>query len=140
MKRKPQRKKRKSIPVPVASMGDIAFLLIIFFMVCSEVSKDKPVTLVLPWSEYVQKEEAKVAARVAMDKDGQIWLDGHPYDTPKDIEWGIRALTANTASDEQRKVQFKADANLTKEQFEPVIEAITAGGGLLMAVGEDQPK
>jgi len=140
MKKKLQSKKRRSVPVPIASMGDIAFLLIIFFMVCSEVSKDRPVALTLPWSEYVQKDEATVVARVAMDKDGVIYLDGTAYDTPKDIEWGIRALTANTTSDDQRKVQFKADMNLTKEQFEPVLEAIAAGGGLLMAVGEDQPK
>ncbi|MDX1681059.1 MAG: biopolymer transporter ExbD [Akkermansiaceae bacterium] len=140
MKKKLQSKKRRSVPVPIASMGDIAFLLIIFFMVCSEISKDKPVQLTLPWSEYVEKEEAEVVARVAMDEEGQIWLDGHPYDSPKDIEWGIRALTADTTSDEQRKVQFKADSNLTKEQFEPVLEAIAAGGGLLMAVGEEEPQ
>ena len=37
MKREPQRKKRRSVTVPVASMGDIAFLLIIFFLVCSSI-------------------------------------------------------------------------------------------------------
>ena len=31
MKRPPQRKKRRSVAIPTASMGDIAFLLIIFF-------------------------------------------------------------------------------------------------------------
>ena len=140
MAKKLQRKKRRAIPVPIASMGDIAFLLIIFFMVCPEISKDKPVSLTPPWSEFAEREEVEVVARVAIDEDGQIWLDGHAYDSPKDIEWGIRALTANTNDDMERKVQFKCDTNLTKEQFEPVLEAIAAGGGILMAVGEDQPQ
>ena len=30
---KANRKKRRHVPVPIASMGDIAFLLIIFFLV-----------------------------------------------------------------------------------------------------------
>ena len=126
--------------MPIASMGDIAFLLIIFFMVCSEISKDRPKPMTLPWSEFVEKEEVNVVARVQIDEEGQIWLDGYQYDSPKDIEWGVRALTANTTDDEERKVQFSCDANLPKEQFEPVLEAIAAGGGILMAVGEDQPQ
>lgn len=126
--------------MPIASMGDIAFLLIIFFMVCSEISKQKPQPMTLPWSEYVEKEEVDVIARVQIDKDGGIWLDNFQYDSPKDIEWGIRALTANTSEDTERKVQFSCDTNLPKERFEPVLEAIAAGGGILMAVGEDTPQ
>lgn len=139
-KKKLQSKKRKGVPVPIASMGDIAFLLIIFFMVCSEISKQKPQPMTLPWSEYVEKEEVDVIARVQIDKDGGIWLDNFQYDSPKDIEWGIRALTANTSEDAERKVQFSCDTNLPKERFEPVLEAIAAGGGILMAVGEDTPQ
>jgi hypothetical protein len=44
---------------------------------------------------------------------------------------------ADTVSDEQRHVQFKCDAALPKEQFEPVIKAIVEGGGILEAVGEE---
>ena len=35
-----------------------------------------------------------------------------------------------------RHVQFKCDAALTKEQFDPVIKAIVEAGGILKAVGE----
>ena len=121
-------------------MGDIAFLLIIFFMVCSQVSKNKPKPKTLPWSEWVEKREIEVVAYVEIDKDGNIYLDNHQYDSPKDIEWGIRALTANTTDDAERQVQFSCDTNLPKEQFEPVLEAIAAGGGILLAVGEDTPQ
>lgn len=139
--KKLQSKKRRKVPVPIASMGDIAFLLIIFFMVCSQISKDNTnLVITPPWSEYVETYEDQIAARVSIDEEGQIWLDGIQVETPKDLEWGVRALVANTSDDIQRQVQFRCDANLTKEQFEPVLEAIAGAGGVLRAVGEDQPQ
>jgi len=137
MKKRRQRKKRKQIPVPIASMGDIAFLLIIFFLVCSEISRDNSnVKVQLPYSEYVEKNEARTAARVAVDANGAIYLDGYQVESAKDVEWGVRAILNNTVSDDQRHVQFKCDAALPKEQFEPVLKAIAEAGGIIDAVGE----
>jgi biopolymer transport protein ExbD len=138
MKKRSRRKKRIAIPVPIASMGDIAFLLIIFFMVCSEAAKDKNMDVELPISEYVKKIELTVVARVAVDKNGDIYFDGTNVESAKDVEWGIRALLTETISDDQRHVQFKCDSALPKETFEPVIKAIAAGGGIIEAVGELQ--
>jgi biopolymer transport protein ExbD len=139
MKKRLQSKKRRAVPVPIASMGDIAFLLIIFFMVCSEVSKDKNMAVVLPLSEHVKQMKVVVVARVAVDENGEIYFDGNRVDNAKDVEWGVRALLTNTISDDQRHVQFKCDSALPKETFEPVIKAIAAGGGIIEAVGELQP-
>lgn len=137
MKRRNRRQKRRKVPVPIASMGDIAFLLIIFFLVCSEISRDNSnVQVELPYSEYVEKNENRTAARVAVDTDGQIFLDGVKVETPKDVEWGVRAILTNTVSDDQRHVQFKCDAALPKEQFEPLLKAIAEAGGIIDAVGE----
>ena len=139
MRRLPQRKKRRAVPVPIASMGDIAFLLIIFFLVCSEVAKDKAnLQVTLPLSDYVEKIQASVVARVAIDEDGVIYFDGSRVDNAKDVEWGVRALLTNTISDDQRHVQFKCDSDLPKETFEPVLKAIAEAGGIIEAVGEKE--
>lgn len=132
-----RKKKRKTIPIPVASMGDIAFLLIIFFLVCSEAVKDNSnVPVELPTSEHVEKTKVSVVAYVTVDDSGSIYFDGQPVDSPKDIEWGVRALLTNTVSDEQRHVQFKCDKSQPKEVFQPVLKAIAEGGGIIEAVGE----
>lgn len=137
MKRNPQRKKRRPIPVPIASMGDIAFLLIIFFMVASEVTKDNPnITLTPPLSEFVETNEATLAARIAIAETGEIYFDGVRVDGPKDIEWGVRSVLVNATTDDQRRVLFTCDAALPKETFEPVIKAIAEAGGIIEAVGE----
>lgn len=122
--------------MPIASMGDIAFLLIIFFLVASEVSKDRTdLQILLPDSEYVKKPDASVIARVSVDENGVAYFDGALIDGPKDVEWGVRALVDGTVSDDQRHVQFKCDAALTREQFEPFLKAIASGGGIIEAVG-----
>lgn len=124
--------------MPIASMGDIAFLLIIFFLVCSEVAKDRTnLEVTLPESEYVKKNKASIAARVTIDAEGVIYFDGTRVESSKDVEWGVRAVLANTISEEQRHVQFKCDAELPKETFEPVMKAIAEAGGILDAVGEN---
>lgn len=136
MAKKAQRKKRRQVSVPIASMGDIAFLLIIFFLVCSEVSKEKQnLKMTLPVSRHVEKLEKSVAARVSIDEQGQIFLDGHKVESAKDVEWGVRALLANVVADEQKHVQFKCDAKLSKDIFEPVLQAIAESGAIIEAVG-----
>ena len=136
---KPSRKKkRRKVQVPVASMGDIAFLLIIFFLLLSEFAKDKDLPIDLPASEQVKKTEVVVAARIAIDSEGVIYFDGDRVDNAKDVEWGVRALLSKTIADEQRHVQFKCDASLSKETFEPVLKAIAEAGGIIEAVGEEK--
>jgi biopolymer transport protein ExbD len=132
-----RKKKRRPVPVPVASMGDIAFLLIIFFMLCSEVSKEKNnLQVTLPQSIHVEKPEASIAARVSIDANGEIYFEGESVAGAKDVEWGVRAMLANAVTDDQRHVQFKCDAALPKETFEPVLQAIAEAGGIIEAVGE----
>jgi biopolymer transport protein ExbD len=131
------KKKRKPIPVPVASMGDIAFLLIIFFLVCSEAIKDKSnVVVELPNSEHVEQPKVSFVAYVTIDENGQIYFDGQPVESPKDIEWGVRALLTNTVSDDQRHVQLKCDKAQPREVYQPVFKAIAEAGGIVGAVGE----
>ena len=136
---KPSRKKkRRKVRVPIASMGDIVFLLIIFFLLLIEFAKDKDLPIDLPASQQVKKTEAVVAARIAIDSSGVIYFDGDRVDNAKDVEWGVRALLSKTVADEQRHVQFKCDASLPKETFEPVLNAIAEAGGIIEAVGEER--
>ncbi len=131
-----RRNKRRKVPIPVASMGDIAFLLIIFFLLLSEFSKEKDLTIDPPTSVYVEKNEEAVAARVAIDAAGVVYLDGIRVENAKDVEWGVRALLTRTVADVQRHVQFKCDGAQWNEKYDPVVRAIAEAGGIMEAVGE----
>ena len=134
---KHRKKKRRTAVVPVASMGDIAFLLIIFFMLLSEFAKDKNLKVELPKSKEVKKTEVTVIARVAIDENEDLYVDGIQVSSVKDVEFTLRNLLTNTVADEQRHVQFKCDASTPKEVFEPVLKAIAEAGGIIEAVGTE---
>ena len=131
---KKRRKRRAAISVPVASMGDIAFLLIIFFMVASHMVRERH-NIKPPRSLDTDKvKETQVT--VAIDVLGKIYLQGMEVPSAEDVEAGVRLLLENRTTREQKTVIFRCDRGIRRDTFEPVIEAIARAGGLLAAVGE----
>ena len=83
---------QSSSTINITPIIDIVFLLIIFFLLLSDLNKDKSQPMTLPVSSKVKKIEDRVAARVDIDKHGVIYLDGHRVSTGKDIEVGVGAF------------------------------------------------
>jgi biopolymer transport protein ExbD len=121
--------------VPVASMGDIAFLLIIFFMLCSRFAKEKA-TVEAPQAPRIE-EIKETLISVTVDRDGVIYFQGRRASV-KDVEWGVRAMVEGKTQQRDKTVVFRCDRNLSRMKFEPVIEAIAKGGGLIAAVGDEK--
>jgi len=130
-----RRKSKRKVAIPVASMGDIAFLLIIFFMVCSNFIKESSVKLEPPRAQDIDTlQEPKVL--VAIDEQGQIYLQGVKMPDFNALEYGVMALIDGRVTTEGRTVLFRCDRNIPKEVFEPAIDAISSAGGIIAAVGE----
>ena len=88
------RKRRKmSIIVPIASMGDIAFLLIIFFILASNFAQEAHIEFDPAKSPDIEKMERSQVS-VVVDQEGQIWLQGE--ECPVDLlDGGVEALLAD---------------------------------------------
>ena len=127
------------IPVPVTSMGDIAFLLIIFFMVCSRFAKDPGVVIEPPTTVEVDELD-DYPLIVLIDKDSQIYFQGEPIASADMVEGEVRRFVEGKEDDKLRTVLFRCDRNVGKHVFEPVIEAIAQGGGRIAAVGDPKDK
>jgi biopolymer transport protein ExbD len=78
-------RKRKSheAEIPTSSMADIAFLLLIFFLVATVIDVDTGIGLTLP--EYIPPEEQELVkvdpdrmAAVLINENGDVLLDGKP--------------------------------------------------------------
>ena len=127
--------RRKQPSVPVASMGDIAFLLIIFFMVCSNPLREKHVELTPPKAEDLEKiKEERVS--LSISEEGVIYVQGLPVSDAEAAGWAVAALIADKAGEEGRTVMFKCDQNIDRAVFEPVIDAVTEAGAFIAAVGD----
>ncbi|NQT86706.1 biopolymer transporter ExbD [bacterium] len=135
MSRRRRRRRGKKIIVPVASMGDIAFLLIIFFMVCSNFAKEAGISVEPPRSIEVEAvEESRFA--VSVDADGAIYYQGRKIGSAKVLESDLADALKDVKTDQGRTVQFRCDRSVDKSVFEPVMDAIAAAGGRIAAVGE----
>ena len=132
MKRMP----RHELPVvPTANLVDIAILLIIFFMACSNFVSQQAGTLKLPKAPGIDKLEEPLVL-VTIDSQGVITVQGHPVENASAVESVVTDLLRDKTADKARQVMLRCDASVSRTVFEPVLNAIVAGGGIVVAVGE----
>jgi biopolymer transport protein ExbD len=123
------------IAVPTTSMGDIAFLLIIFFMVCSNFAKESKIKFKPVDAEGLKAvENAKIS--VVIDEEGALFLDGQLVNDVATFKPLIEKKMENKETAKSRMVLFKCDRYASKRVFEPVLDAIANAGGVIVAVGE----
>lgn len=133
MKRSIRNRRKKTFPqVPVTSMGDIAFLLIIFFVLCSQFQK---VSVNLPVSRDAQEISERPRITVEIDAEGNIYFNQFPVSNAEQVEWKIREMLEGKTQDREKMVLFRCDRNVTRDKYEPVIAAIAKAGGLIVAIG-----
>jgi biopolymer transport protein ExbD len=128
-------RKQMKADVPATAMGDIAFNLLIFFVILARAQDDSH----LQWQPAeVENLENNRGGRVTVviDVDGKIYLNGQQKN-----ETELSADIADELGDAgagNRTVMLKVDKNVTAPRFEPVIEAISQAGGELIHIVEKQ--
>ena len=70
-----KKKTKPSTEIPNASMSDIAFLLLIFFMVSTVFVKEHGLKVTLPKANEIEKIPRSHAATVYVDRSGNISID-----------------------------------------------------------------
>ena len=70
------RRKRMKAEIPTASMADIAFLLIVFFMLTSVFATEKGLQIVLPEKGEVVKIKKSNISQVYVNALGQVRIEG----------------------------------------------------------------
>ncbi len=117
--------------VPTESMGDIAFLLIIFFMLASTFMKSANVQAESATSAAIESQESPIV-EVIIDKDGKIWLGG----VESTVHEVGAACKMQAEALREQPVHLKVDKNLVRKDYMPVIEAISEAGVKMILTGE----
>jgi biopolymer transport protein ExbD len=121
--------------IPALAMGDIAFNLLIFFVILARANDDS----FLQWqpAKATNVESAgQSRVSVLIDTDDRLYLNGQ--------EIGIAQLadrireTLGDAAPGKRNVFLKVHREATAIRFEPVIEAISEAGGDLVHILEEE--
>ena len=94
-----ERKSKASQEIPSSSMADIAFLLLIFFMVSTvfQTDKDRPIEWVAAEATEKIDEKQKNILNIWMERDGTIFINDQPY--PMD---DVSAVVAPLYADSER--------------------------------------
>ena len=130
-----RRRARLETLVPIASMGDIAFLLIIFFMLAANIKESK-IQYSPPKSEDLARFDKTTMISVTMDEDGVLYLQGKMI-AVESLEGEIAGLIEGK---QEKSVRLKIDRKIPAEKFRPVLMALSKAGAKLDMVGEKPKK
>lgn len=128
--------------IPTASMADIAFLLIIFFMVTTAYSLDRT-PMELPQTTQ-QEQTAKGAAIIAITEDETYRFSEGEEDT-RVVEGAAGlgdAIRGVTATNRMHPFVIKADRRVKYRVIDSVLEQLRAAGAenvTLLSRGETRP-
>ncbi len=121
------RKSKASSNVPDSSMADIAFLLLIFFMVTTVFQKDRERDIVWPEAEATQKidEKLKNILNIWVQRDAAIFINDRPY-VMGEVSQVIAPLYA--ASDRALVISIRGDREVQYTTIDLLQKQLVAAG------------
>ncbi len=102
------RKSKASSEVPSSSLADIAFLLLIFFMVTTVFQADRDRPIEWPEAEAAEKidEKQKNILNIWLERSGTVFMNDQPFGMP-DVSSFVAPLYA--ASDRALVISIRSD-------------------------------
>ncbi len=118
----PKRKPPEEAEIPTASMADIAFLLIIFFMVSTVFARDKGLKMLLPekQSETVKLKSQRIID-ISINDAGQIFYNDTPVQNLMDIKQKIQE---EIKKDPKKIVLIKTNVQAPYERMIEVLDIV----------------
>ena len=123
--------------VPSVAMGDIAFNLLIFFVILARAQDDTHVRWEPAKAPGVQPASTSRVS-VVIDTEGKIHLNGRQIGEVQ-LAAAIKDLLGDMPEG-KRTVLLKVHRAAPAERFEPVIEAISQAGGEMVHVLNQERK
>lgn len=123
------------VEVPSVAMGDIAFNLLIFFVILAKAQDDSHVKWIpatAPKLEAVKHARVKVA----VDVNNKVYLNGHEIPLEA-LSKRIEEMLGSVAA-EDRVVLLKIHKEAMAQTFEPIIEAVSEAGGKMVHILQDK--
>ncbi|HET7275654.1 MAG TPA: biopolymer transporter ExbD [Longimicrobiaceae bacterium] len=131
-----KRKSKVASEIPDSSLADIAFLLLIFFMVTTVFRTESEREITMPEAEATQKvdEKRKNILHVWVDPDGSVFINDArvPMENISDL---VRPLYIET--DQKLVVAIRADRSVQYSTINDISEELREGGALRVNFATD---
>ena len=113
----------------MAAMSDMAFLLIIFFMVCAKFVEKSDITVELPVSYSAEKAE-EVPTIITVTEQKNFFVNGISM-TASELLPELRGRLRGAQNTDEKTIMVCADKSLTYGDIRPAIDAVDKAGGML---------
>jgi biopolymer transport protein ExbD len=130
---------RPTPDIPNASMADIAFLLLVFFLVTTTIANDRGLSIQLPPPpEAMPPDDVKIQERnlfkIQVNSFDNVLVEGNPFNgSPSELTNMIKDFVLNygvdpNSSDSPEKaiVSFKTDRGTSHKKFIEILDAAQA--------------
>lgn len=127
------RTKKPLVGLPLATMADITFILIFFFLVTSEFAK-KGLELQLPAAETATEQRTNPRS-IQIDREGRIYLAGVPISMPN-LDEEVARFIENAKSEEEKVIPVEGDEQAHYRHIIAVLDIINKHGGYPVLISE----
>ncbi len=131
-----RRQTKLLVEPPAVATGDIAFNLIVFFLVCASVEPEQGRAQVIPRAEKESRQQQTKHLEVDLTRTA-VFLNGNPL-TVAQFEKQIRGSLADKAREEDRIVGIKCKPDVPYAHWMNVSGAIEQAGGIVTLVREER--
>ena len=131
MAQKFQKKTKVTQEIPTASMPDIIFILLIFFMVTTVLKKFNGLPVRLPEAEKIEKIESR-------RHTSYIWLDGSQIsvdDQILEVDGVSNVVYRKLIADPQLLMSIKGDVDVEMELMNEIHQQLRKAGALRINYG-----
>jgi biopolymer transport protein ExbD len=126
---------RSTPEIPNASMADIAFLLLTFFLVTTTINNDRGLSIQLPPPPEQKQEEVKIQEhnmfKIQVNSSDALLVEGEPMSDVTGLKEDIKKFILNRGHDplssespEKAIVSFKTDRGTTHRRFIQILDII----------------
>jgi biopolymer transport protein ExbD len=131
-----EKKKRREMGIPTDSFSDIAFLLIIYFLVATSLLKVKSITADLPSGEKAAQVKAEKTPIVNL-RGKEMFLNDKPVNLAE-LQAKLSALDLKAQEGAKRVIMLESTRETPYEDYFKVLAAISANGGVVALIEEEK--
>jgi len=129
-----EKRRDRTAEIPTASMADIAFLLLTFFLVTTSLDMDKGLQLRLPAKGGEKEVNKSLIANLWINAAGRVLLDDEEVEIPmiKDI------IKMKLAQRPLLTVSIKTDRNTNYQDFISVLDQVQMAEATRISIAEPE--
>lgn len=133
-----KRESRVSPEIPTASMADIAFLLIVFFLVTTTMNQDKGLSLHLPPVGETKEVQSKNILNVWINARDQLAFFENDQLTPISSGQLQSQIKARMAENDKLIISVKTERGATYRTFVDVLDDLKMAGATKISIANPE--